>query len=183
MIIGIAGSLGAGKGTVVKYLTEKGFSHYSVSGELKRMLDEQGKSAERKNLSAMAEEVSQKYKGGILELIYKSIKSKGENDVILESIHRESEAAYLRSEGAVILGVDADTKVRYDRAIKRQEGDKDNVTYEQFLADVDREEEGRGEGTPNIRQVLNQADFILENNGTLEDLYIQIDEVLKQLEL
>ncbi len=139
MIIGITGSLGGGKGTVVEYLKEKGFSHYSVSGELKRMLDERGKSAERINLSAMAEEMSQKYQGGILEAIYEKIKSNGDTDVILESIHRESEAGYLRSEGAVILGVDADTKVRYERAIKRQEGDKDNVTYEQFLADIARE--------------------------------------------
>ncbi len=183
MIIGIVGSLGAGKGTVVEYLKQKGFKHYSASCELKRMLDERGKSAERKSLSAMSDEVSKKYQGGILEVIYESIKQKSGIDVILESIHRETEAEYLRSEGAVILGVDADTKVRYERAVERQEGEKDSVTYEQFLKDIEREEEGKGTGTSNIREVYKKADFKLENNGSIEELHEQIDKVLNTLEI
>jgi len=31
MILGITGTFGAGKGTIVEYLKTKGFSHYSVS--------------------------------------------------------------------------------------------------------------------------------------------------------
>lgn len=184
MIIGITGSLGGGKGTVVDYLTQKkGFKHYSVSRELKRMLDEKGLSAERKNLSAMADELAEKYDGGILEVIYKDIKQSGELNVILESIHRESEAAYLKSVGAFILGVDADTKVRYERAIKRKEGEKDDVTFEQFLEDIKREEEGKGDGTPNIRAVLKGADAILHNDGTLEELYRQIEVVVNKINI
>lgn len=39
LIIGITGTNGAGKGTVVEYLVkEKGFSHYSVSGYLTQIL-------------------------------------------------------------------------------------------------------------------------------------------------
>lgn len=183
MIIGITGSLGAGKGTVVEYLKQRGFTHYSVSGELKRMLDEKGLPAERKNLSAMADELAEKYDGGILEVIYKNIKQSGELNVILESIHRESEAVYLKSVGAVILGVDANTKVRYERAVKRQEGEKDNVTYEQFLQDIEREEEGKGDGTPNIRAVLKGADAILHNDGSLEELYQQIEVIVNKIKI
>lgn len=181
MIIGIAGTLGSGKGTVVEYLQEKNFKHYSVSGYLKSVLDERGVTAERANLSALADEFDREYKGGVLEVIYNQIKNDLDGDYILESIHRVSEAEYLRSVGALIIGVDADPEVRYERAVKRKEGEKDNVTYEQFIADIHREEEGKGTGTPHIRAVVDAADFTVTNNGTLEELHQHIEDVLKQI--
>lgn len=183
MLFGIVGSLGAGKGTVVEYLKQQGFEHYSVSGELKKMLDSEGTKADRKNLSALADELAQEYDGGILEVIYKQIAEDVEKNVILESIHRETEAEYLRSVGAIIIAVDADKKIRYERAVQRQEGEKDNVTYEQFLTDIEREEEGKGSGTPNIREVIKNADFLIQNDGTLKELHQQVDAVLKSLEI
>lgn len=183
MIIGIAGTLGAGKGTVVEYLKGQGFAHYSVSGELKRMLDSQGKKADRKNASQVADELAKQYEGGILEVIYNQAEAADMQDIILESIHREAEAEYLRGVGAVIIAVDADKKTRYERAVKRQEGEKDNVTYEEFLEDVAREEEGKGAGAANIREVIKNADFVIENNGTLEELHEQVDGILRALEI
>ena len=42
VIIGITGTLGAGKGTIVDYLVnKKSFYHYSVSGYLKEELQKQ----------------------------------------------------------------------------------------------------------------------------------------------
>jgi dephospho-CoA kinase len=183
MIIGIVGTLGAGKGTVVAYLVQRGFTHYSVSGRLKKILDERGVSAVRANLSALADELLTSYKGGILEVMYTQAVADGVEDCVIESIHRVSEAEYLRSEGAVIIGVDASPRIRYERAIKRQEGEKDAVTYEQFLADMEREEEGKGSGMPHIRAVLAEADFLITNDGTLDQLHTQIDAILEQLSL
>ena len=39
MIIGITGTLGAGKGTVVDFLKEKGFRHFSVRDYLIKILN------------------------------------------------------------------------------------------------------------------------------------------------
>ncbi len=181
MIIGIAGTLGSGKGTVVEYLKKQGFVHYSVSGKLKAILAERGTPAIRANLSALADELLQSYEGGILEVMYNQAVADGVEECIIESIHRVTEADYLRSVGAVIIGVDADPRRRYERAVQRQEGEKDNVTYEQFLADMAREEEGRGSGTPHIRAVLAGADFMITNDGPLEELYAHIDAILEQL--
>ena len=180
MIIGIVGTLGAGKGTVVEYLKQKGFAHYSISEFLDSVLKEKSVPSTRANLSALADEFSQEYEGGVLEVVNLRTQKEGVDNYILESIHREKEAEYLRSIDGLILGVDADTKVRFKRASKRQEGEKDNVTYEQFLCDLEREEEGRGSGTPNIRAVLNNADVVLNNDGTLEELHQQIDIFLEK---
>ncbi len=181
MIIGIAGTLGAGKGTVVEYLKQHGFEHYSISGRLKEIVSERNLLATRENLSAVADELSEQYPGGILEVTYKKASESKVDKVILESIHRESEAAYLKSVGAIILGVDAAMEDRYKRAVLRQEDHKDSVTFEQFVKDTEREEEGKGSGAPNIRAVLQSADFVIHNDGSLAELHEQIDTFLKSM--
>ena len=161
MIIGIAGTIGAGKGTVVKYLKNHGFAHYSSSDILKEMLQEQGLPQTRLELSKLADELSKQYEGGILQLSHEHAKKDGVKDYILEAIHRESEADYIRKLGGVVLGVDADIRERYQRSVKRQEGEKDNVTYEEFVVNSEREDDGKGSGAPNIRAVEHSKNSIL----------------------
>jgi len=181
MILGIAGTIGAGKGAVVDYLKEKkGFSHYSSSGILKGILQERGVSEIRENLSKLAEELVSKHEGGILQISHKYAVESGVQNYILEAIHREKEADYIRSLGGLVLGVDADIRTRYERISKRGEGKKDDVTFEQFVTDSKREDEGKGEGTPNINSVIKNADFVIKNNGTLEELHKQVDEFLER---
>jgi dephospho-CoA kinase len=180
MIIGIAGTLGSGKGTVVEYLKTKGFTHYSSSGTLCRMLEARGESTTRENLSHLANQLAQEYTGGILEMSHQFALAAGDTNYILESIHRVKEAAYIRSIGGVILGVDADIEIRYSRISKRQEGQKDNVSFEQFVADSQREDDGATNSGPNIRAVIGTADFIIVNNGTLTELYSQIDNFFER---
>ena len=178
MLIGIAGTLGAGKGTVVEYLKNKGFSHYSSSGILKEILEERALPATRKNMSELADELVSKHEGGILHVSNERAIKANEKNYILEAIHREKEADYIRSLGGIVLGIDADVKTRYERISKRGEGEKDQVTYKQFLDDSKREDEGAGDGTPNIKAVLGKADFVIQNNGTPAELHQQIDEFL-----
>jgi len=182
MILGIAGTLGAGKGTVVGYLQTKGFAHYSVSGRLGEMLQERGLPATRENLSSLADELSDKYEGGILEVMHLQAQADGVQKYILESIHREQEAAYVRSLGGMILALDVDPKVRYERSRLRQEGEKDNVTYEEFLAAIEREEKGKGDGKPNIIEVIQNASHVIMNDGTIEELHAKVQEWLNSLE-
>ncbi len=181
MIIGIAGTLGAGKGTVVEHLKTKGFVHYSSSGILKEILRESGQVESRKNLSHLADELMKKHEGGIFHFSHERAQRSGTSNYILEAIHRVSEAEYVRSIGGVVIGVDADIKVRYARVVQRKEGEKDNVTYEQFLKDAAREDEGETGTGPNIRAVLKMADFIIMNDGSLEELYAHIEEVLQKI--
>lgn len=181
MIIGIAGTIGAGKGTVVEYLKKRGFSHYSSSAILKEILRERGLPETRTYMSPLADELLLKNEGGILHLSHERAVQNGVNDYILEAIHRPSEAEYVRSIGGVVLGVDADLGKRFERSVKRGEGEKDKVSYEEFVEHAKREDEGIGGTGPNIQAVLKTADAILMNNGTLEELHTQIDEVLEKI--
>lgn len=181
VIIGIAGTIGAGKGTVVEYLKSKGFAHYSSSGILKEILQERGLPQTRVYMSPLADELMQKYPGGVLSLSHEKAQKEDKKDYVLEAIHRPSEADYVRSIGGVVWGVDADLKTRYERMTKRREGAKDDVTFEQFVADAKREDDGHGAGN-NIRAVLQDASVVLANDGTPEELYVQIENALKQVQ-
>ncbi len=181
MILGITGTIGAGKGTVVEYLKSKGFAHYSSSGILKEILTERGLPANRLNMSTLADELMQEYDGGVLHVSHLRAQKERKDNYILEAIHRVSEAAYVRSIGGFILGVDANIKARYERSIRRAEGEKDNVTFEEFLENSNREDEGKGATGANIRAVLSDADAVITNDGTLENLYMQIDAALTKI--
>lgn len=177
-IIGLAGTFASGKGTVVDYLKTKGYTHYSSSGTLKEILDEQGLPHTRENLANAAEELLSKYKGGVLELNLERAEKAGVQNVVLEAIHRMSEADYIRSRGGKIWGVDADVEVRYQRVLARGEGAKDAVTLEQFKIDMEREEEGKGKVSSNIREVIKTADVVILNSGTKQELDKEIEAAL-----
>ena len=181
MILGIAGTIGAGKGTVVEYLKTKGFAHFSASGTLWRILEERGLPTSREHSSALANELLEKYTGGIIEMSHVFAKESKEPNYILESIHRVREAEYVKSIGGIILGIDADVEVRYERAHARKEGLKDDVTFEQFLADSEREDEGKTGSGPNIKAVIRMADYTIMNDGTIEELETKIETFLQSL--
>jgi dephospho-CoA kinase len=181
MIIGITGTIGAGKGTVVEYLKSKGFTHYSASGLLKEIATERGLPLTRTHLSPLADELAATHEGGIFHLMHERAVQEGAVDYVLESIHRPSEAEYVRSIGGVILGVDADLRTRYERTVARKEGEKDDVTFEQFVEHSKREDDGATGTGPNIRAVLATADGMIENNGTIDDLHSRVDYLLTTL--
>ena len=181
MIIGIAGTIAAGKGAVVAYLKSKGFKHYSSSDTLKRILTERGNPLTRDYMSALAEELLASHEGGVLGMNMESAEKDGETNIVLEAIHRMSEADFVRSKGGKIVGVDADIKIRYERTLARGDGEKDAVTFEQFAEHSAREDEGKRNLTSNIKSVIDSADAVIQNNGTLEELRAQIDAALASL--
>ncbi len=183
MIIGIAGTLGAGKGTVVEYLKSKGFAHYSSSATLITMLKERGLPLDRTHMSALAEELINSTPGGILGISLERAREAGNENVVLEAIHRQSEADFVRQNGGKILGVDADIKTRYERVHARGDGTKDQVSFEQFVADSKREDEGKGTVSSNINAVIASADTVVTNNGTIEELQAAVEHALSKLKL
>lgn len=184
MIIGITGTLGAGKGTVVEYLKEKGFVQYSSSKLLGELVAAEGNPVTREYMSPMATKLQKEYSGGVVEKNYqeKYLVEKPEN-AVFEAIHRQSEADFLKSIGGIVIGVDADLETRYKRTTSRGEGEKDQVTLENFIEHSRIEDEGGGDEKRdnNIRAVINDADHVFENNGSVEELHDAVDAYLKTI--
>lgn len=180
-IIGITGTLGAGKGAIVEYLIEKhGFRHFSVRGYLKQQLQAAGiAEPTREDYLALGNSLRANNGGAfIIEQLLDLAEQSGRNAVI-ESVRTPDEVSLLNIRGKYLLSVDANAKLRYERIVPRA-SETDKISFETFLRHERIESEGTDGSTPNliVCKQLTQPQFRLRNDGSLEALYEQVEQAL-----
>src|SRR3989338_4597646 len=114
MIIGVTGTLGAGKGTVVEYLITKGFKHYSARELIEDEIKHRGLEANRDITTLVANDLRAQFGPNVIaeRLFVNAIEGGG--DAVIESLRAPAEVDYLRGRGNFQLwAIDADPKRRY----------------------------------------------------------------------
>ena len=181
IIIGITGTLGAGKGTIVEYLVEKkGFQHYSVRAYLLEEIRKRGLPENRDSMFNLANEMRTLEGPSYVtdQLYYKALES-GRN-CLIESIRTPGEIYSLRKKGNfTLLAVDAKPEIRYRRIHLRQ-SETDHISYSEFIENESREMTANDPNKQNLKKCIEEADFLLENNGSKEDLIQQVEKTLKK---
>ncbi len=182
MIIGITGTDGGGKGAAVEYLVEeKGFIHCSARGLWTNEIGKQGLEPTRANMRIVANSLrAQHGKDYLVTEFLRRIKEAGWENVVIESLRAVAEAETLKANGGILISVDADQKLRYER-ISVRASETDRVTFDEF---VEHEKLEMNDHDPNGMQkekVMAMADYTLLNNGTLEELHEQIEDVLTKI--
>jgi dephospho-CoA kinase len=182
IIIGITGTLGAGKGTIVEYLMkEHGFHHYSVRGFLMEELNKRGMPANRDTMVQVANELrAQNTPSYIVEQLYEQAVQSGFN-CIIESIRTPGEADALHHKGNFsLLSVDANPETRYARITERK-SETDHISFETFLENEKREMSNTDPNKQNLSACIAMSDFQLHNEGSFEALHKQLETILNQI--
>lgn len=190
-IIGIAGTSGAGKDTLGELLVElQGYKFVSVSDILRAELTKQGVPHEREHLRALSSKWHREFGPGNLsrrtiEAYAEEEEREGHKGLAIGSIRRPSEAKVIQDEGGIVLWIDADQRLRYDRIQAANRGrNEDSATFEQWRADEDAEmippkdDDGSALNMVGVRDI---ADIHVDNNFESYEAYR--DYLIKKFEL
>ncbi len=180
MILGIIGQMGSGKSTVAKYL-ETAFkaSHYRFSDILREILGLLCIEATRINLIDLFLVLEPRFGANVLARPMAQAVGKDQNRIIaIEGIRREADIEELRKlPDFYLIGVVSQEQARYKRISGRGENTDDgSKTYEEFKEDHKLQTEVLIDG------LVETADFVIQNEGTLADLQKKVDEIVLVLQ-
>lgn len=184
IIIGITGTIGSGKGTMVDYMVEHyGFTHLSVRQFLIDSLTKKGESINRDTMVTLANELRAAHKPSyITDCLYEQALLSGQ-DCIIESIRTPGEVFSLREkENFYLFAVDAKPETRYERIVKRN-SETDHIDFETFVANEKREMNSDNPNHQNLKKCIDLADFVFDNNGIVADLHQQIEDTLIKIKV
>lgn len=182
LIIGITGTLGAGKGTIVDFLIrERNFRHLSVRGYLIKEIEKRNMPVDRDSMVLVANGLrTSNSPSFIIDELYKEALESGEN-CIIESIRTPGEVRSLREKGNFyLIAVDADPELRYKRITCRK-SETDNIDYDTFLENEKREMDSIDPNKQNIRECMKMADYVFQNDGTVKDLEEKVAVIVDTL--
>ena len=187
IIIGITGTLGAGKGTIVEFLTkEEGFEHYSVRNYLLVEMKRLGMPENRDSMTSLANKLRAAFGSSyIIDKLYERALESHHNCVI-ESIRTSGEILSLRRKSDFYLfAVDAEQKTRFKR-IKKRRSETDRVSFKEFAANEMREMGSDDPHKQNLSKCIEMADYKFQNDsgvkGLLKKVKAAINEIKKIVE-
>ncbi len=179
-VIGIAGTNGSGKDTVMNWLAEKhGFYFASATDMLGAELDKRGLPRERENKRNLSAEWRREQGlGVIVDKAIEAAKAAGFDKVVVGSIRNPGEVDRIHELSGINIWIDSDPEIRYARITSNARGRiEDQKTYEQFLAEEAAEMQHSGDAsTLSMGDVKAKSDRHINNNANSIESFISLIE-------
>ena len=178
-VIGLTGSIGAGKGEVGKFLVEKhGYAQLTIGDVVREYLREHGMEITRDNSVKVSEEMRQKH--GITYWVQKvvdKIRKEGYQKVVVDGVRLPSDDELLRKnfgKDYILIKVDASPNIRFERLRERARPGFPK-TIEEFKLHETRENR-----VFKLDETFKKAEAVIDNSTTLEDLHNRTENLLKE---
>lgn len=176
LILGFVGPQASGKGTACKYLVEHhGAATYRFSSILRDIADRLHIPQGRDELQRLSTALRQTFGEDLLsKAMAADVEAETKPIVAIDGIRRITDIEFLLTLPHFHLAaIDADEHARFERVTKRGENTDDtSKTWEQFQAD------GQQESEQQIRSVMQRAKRRVDNNGSFQQLYAQLDALI-----
>ena len=178
--IALIGRNGSGKSTVCDYLANQDATVISLSDYVRAAAKSLGRNLSRESLIKTANDLKTEHGHQILaqkaiDFANKSSKSL----IVFDSIRHPDEARLLKTNGTILLGIQADLKKRYER-IQNRGHSTDQVDWNVFQEQDDREGLGKSSGQ-SIDACFDECQHMLINDGSIESLYEKIDHIISTI--
>jgi dephospho-CoA kinase len=179
-IIGLAGTNGSGKDTVGHILADKdGYLFISVTDLLREEALKRQLEPSRENLRMISAEWRRQtgHPGVLVDKAWDKFRQTAGTykGVVMASMRHPGEADRIHELGGIMIWIDADPRIRYDRIqahiADRGRAAEDIKTFEQFQAEEAAEMNQSGDAaTLNMSAVKDRCDeFIMNNDNSLAD--------------
>lgn len=192
-IIGVVGQIGSGKDTATSFLEKKGFINFSLSDQIRIELRKRGNvNFTREDIQNLGDELRVENDDDYwARQAWEKAITSGKKKLIISSIRHPAEAEFLKNQtNFYLLAVIADQRLRFKRKLESAQrksdstrsDDQDILTWEEFKKADDREVKVQKEHSQQVSNVVALADFVIENNGTIEELEEKVYQTLGRIE-
>ncbi len=176
IIIGLTGEMGAGKDTFCDHIAKVSQGPvfcFKFSDPLSEVLTIFFDEVSREDQQWLAIMLRERFGKDILaKAIKKKINNTQEGLIILNGIRYREEFNMVKKMEGKIIYITADSKLRWQRLQDRGEKKDDSASYEKFL------ELEKSETESLIQEIGKEADYKIENNGSLEEFHKKVDELM-----
>ncbi len=177
IILGIVGEKLSGKDTASHHLMKKyGAYHIKFSMLLDEILEILDMPLSRRNEIDLGLGLRKIF--GV-EILYKALKKRtleaGEDLVVINGIRMNEQEKIIKDLGAKIIYITAPAEVRFKRyKLRHEKSDDGEMNFKEFV------EQEKTEATEvDIPKLGGMADYRIDNIGTKEELYANLDKIVK----
>ncbi|HSX16693.1 MAG TPA: AAA family ATPase [Patescibacteria group bacterium] len=189
-LIGLAGTAGAGKDTAADIMCKMFGMQNLSSGDALRAITryvyhlDQTYNPVRDQLYEVGNHIRTVINpAALVELCILQAEVLKIDRAIITGLRSMGEAQAVRAAGGIIVVIDADPHIRYDRIFARGRDAETQKTLEEFMEQDTRENRGISDQGPGrgIKSIIESADVVILNNAGLPELQLELNHKIAPL--